>query len=178
MSFNLFFIHSTATARLFKMKKLCLPILTMVTWYGSLQIIKKNLWLWNWYIKTSEFIYCFLQLGYSKTEREKRMAFFLPVAWGLSWGWGLLMGACGVGAAIAAGSVLRNTNNSGFHIPRIHRNQPTLPPLTHQPTTPPVTHQPTAPQVTVQHTTPPPVTVLQPTTQPVHVQHKMVFFAF
>ena len=61
-------------------------------------------------------------MGYSKKEKEKRMAFLLPVAWGLSWGWGLLMGACGVGAAIAAGSVLRNTNNGGFHIPLIHRN--------------------------------------------------------
>ncbi|XP_065630862.1 aminopeptidase M1 [Quercus suber] len=94
------------------------------------------------------------------------MAFLLPVAWGMSWGWGLLLGACGVGAAVAAGTILRNTNKGGFHNTLIHKNEPT---------TPPVTHQPTAKQVTVQHTLPP-VTVHQTTTQPVHVQalqHKM-----
>ncbi|KAL0000750.1 hypothetical protein SO802_014531 [Lithocarpus litseifolius] len=53
------------------------------------------------------------------------------------------MGAIGVGAVAAVGSMLRNTNNGGFHNTLIHRNQPT---------TPPVTHQPTAPQVPVQHT--------------------------
>ena len=112
-------------------------------------------------------------MGYSKKEKEKRMAFLLPVALELSWELGLLMG---VGAAaVAAGSVLHNINGGfpnintgGFHIPLIHRNQPT---------TPPVTHQPTAPQVPVQHTLPP-VTVPQTTTQPVPVQHKMVFFSF
>ncbi|XP_030928985.1 aminopeptidase M1-like [Quercus lobata] len=62
------------------------------------------------------------------------MAFLLPVAWELSWELGLLMG---VGAAVAAGSILRNTNNGGFrninnggfHIPLIHRNQPTTQPV-------------------------------------------------
>lgn len=117
-------------------------------------------------------------MGYSKKEKEKRMAFLLPLPVAAEIGWVLL---AGVGAAIVAGSMLRNTNNRGPILirntnsgrfddddtPIIHKNKPT---------TPPVTHQPTAPQVPV-HRTLPPVTIPETTQQPVLIQHKVISFA-